>query len=50
LQKIYTKGSKIPKGYSGCRNSKKDRQYNDQKKNDKKTNNDPQNTAQKTKY
>jgi hypothetical protein len=40
-------GFKNTKGVLRCRNSKKDRQYNDQKKNDKKTNNDPQNTAQR---
>ena len=33
----------------GVINQKKDRQYNGQKKNDKRTNNDLQNTTQKTK-
>ena len=36
-------------GVIKSRKSKKDRQYDDQKKNDKRTNNDQQNITQKTK-
>ena len=39
----------ILEGVMRSRKSKKDRQYNDQKKIDEWTNNDPQNTTQKTK-
>ena len=43
------KSLKIPKPIIRIRKSKKDRQHNSQKKNDKLTNNDLQNTTQKTK-
>jgi len=39
----------IPRGVIRSRNSKKDRQYNVQKKKDIRTNNDLQNTTQKVK-
>jgi hypothetical protein len=46
---FYTKIFEDTKGESRIRKSKKDRQHNGQKKIDKRTNNDLQNTTQKTK-
>jgi hypothetical protein len=41
--KIFKKSLKIPKGVIRIRNSKTNRQHNDQQKKDKRTNNDLQN-------
>jgi hypothetical protein len=46
---FWKKSLKIPNGVIRIRISKKDRQHNGQKKKYKKTNNDLQNTTQKTK-